>query len=144
MGAESKQLGVHVLLGPSAGPLGKFANGGRNWEGFGADPYLQGIAMAETIHGMQEAGVQACAKHWIANEQERNRETMSSNVPDRVLHELYAWPFADAFKSNVASVMCSYNKINSTWACENEGILNKILKDQLGFRGHVLSDWNGK
>ncbi|PSN73952.1 beta-glucosidase 1 precursor [Corynespora cassiicola Philippines] len=144
MGAESKQLGVHVLLGPSAGPLGKFANGGRNWEGFGADPYLQGIAMAETIHGMQEAGVQACAKHWIANEQERNRETMSSNVPDRVLHELYAWPFADAVKANVASVMCSYNKINSTWACENEGILNKILKDQLGFRGHVLSDWNAQ
>lgn len=58
MGNEAKQLGVHVQLGPVAGALGKFAKGGRNWEGFGADPYLQGIAMAETIKGMQEAGVQ--------------------------------------------------------------------------------------
>lgn len=106
MGAEARTLGVHVLLGPVAGPLGKIPTGGRNWEGFGPDPYLTGIAMKETIEGMQEAGVQACAKHWLANEQERNRETMSSDVPDRVVRELYAWPFADAVRAGVASVMC--------------------------------------
>ena len=106
MGEEAKKLGVHVQLGPVAGALGKFAAGGRNWEGFSPDPYLAGIAMAETIEGMQEAGVQACAKHFIVNEQEKNRETMSSNIPDRVLHELYVWPFADAIKANVASIMC--------------------------------------
>jgi beta-glucosidase len=106
MGAESKTLGVHVLLGPVAGPLGKIPTGGRNWEGFSPDPYLTGIAMAQTIEGMQEAGVQACAKHFIGNEQERGREQMSSAMPDRVMHELYLWPFADAVKANVASFMC--------------------------------------
>ncbi|KAF2875343.1 hypothetical protein BDV95DRAFT_626797 [Massariosphaeria phaeospora] len=144
IGAEAKQLGIHVMLGPSSGPLGKYANGGRNWEGFGVDPYLAGIAMKETIEGMQESGVQACAKHYIANEQERNRETMSSNVPDRVLHELYLWPFYDAVKANVASFMCSYNKINGTWACESGSIMNKLLKDELGFRGYIMSDWNAQ
>lgn len=112
MGEETKGCGIHVLLGPVAGPLGKNAAGGRNWEGFGSDPYLQGIAMAETIQGMQGAGIQATAKHFILNEQELNREIMSSTVDDRTMHELYLWPFADAVHANVASVMCSYNKIN--------------------------------
>lgn len=138
IGDEAKQLGIHVQLGPVAGPLGKIPTGGRNWEGFGPDPYLTGIAMAETITGMQEAGVQACAKHYILNEQERNRDTMGSNVNDRVMHELYLWPFADAVNANVASVMCSYNKVNGTYACENDGILNKLLKDELGFQGYVM------
>jgi beta-glucosidase len=106
LGEEAKAVGVHVQLGPVAGPLGKVATGGRNWEGFGPDPYLTGIAMQQTIQGMQGAGVQACAKHYIGNEQEKNRETMSSTIPDRVLHEMYLWPFADAVKANVASLMC--------------------------------------
>jgi beta-glucosidase len=144
LGTESKQLGVHVQLGPSAGPLGKFAQGGRNWEGFGSDPYLQGIMMAQTIEGMQEAGVQATAKHWIANEQELNRETMSSDVPDKVLRELYVWPFMDAVHSNVAAFMCSYNKVNGTWSCESDFVMNKLLKEELGFKGYVMSDWNGE
>ncbi|KAI0164574.1 glycoside hydrolase family 3 protein [Xylariaceae sp. FL1272] len=144
MAEEAKGVGVHVLLGPVAGPLGKNAAGGRNWEGFGADPYLQGIAMSETIQGMQGAGVQATAKHYILNEQELNRETMSSSVDDRTMHELYLWPFADAVHANVASVMCSYNKINGTWACENEGTMDKLLKQELGFQGYVMTDWNAQ
>jgi beta-glucosidase len=64
--------------------------------------------MAHTIEGMQEAGVQATAKHWLVNEQELNRETMSADVGGRVLRELYAWPFADAVRSGVAAVMCRY------------------------------------
>ena len=139
MGEESKALGVHVLLGPVAGPLGKVPQGGRNWEGFATDPYFTGIAMAETIKGMQGAGVQACAKHYIANEQEHNRDFISSSVADRVMHELYLWPFADAVKANVASVMSSYNKFNGTYACENGGILNTLLKDELAFQGYVVS-----
>ncbi|KAK7189677.1 Beta-glucosidase cel3A [Paraphaeosphaeria sporulosa] len=144
LGQEAKQLGIHVQLGPVAGPMGKIPTGGRNWEGFGADPYLVGIAMRETIQGMQEAGVQACAKHYIGNEQEKNRESMSSAIPDRVMHELYLWPFADSVQAGVASVMCSYNKINGTYACENGGIMNKLLKDELGFKGYVMSDWNAQ
>lgn len=144
LGAEAKGCGVHVLLGPVAGPLGKFAQGGRNWEGFSPDPYLTGIAMDQTIVGMQASGVQATAKHFILNEQELNRETMSGTVDDRSMHELYLWPFADAVHAGVASVMCSYNKINGTWACENDGTINKLLKDELGFKGYVMSDWNAQ
>lgn len=144
MGEEAKSCGIHVLLGPVAGPLGKLPNGGRNWEGFGSDPYLAGIAMADTITGMQTAGVQATAKHYIGNEQELNRETMSSNIDDRTMHELYLWPFADAVQANVASVMCSYNKLNSTWACENDKIINQLLKKELGFQGYVMTDWNAQ
>ncbi|KAG7288336.1 glycoside hydrolase 3 [Staphylotrichum longicolle] len=144
LGAEAKGCGVHVLLGPVAGALGKIPHGGRNWEGFGVDPYLTGIAMSETVGGIQSAGVQACAKHYIANEQELNRETMSSNVDDRTMHELYLWPFADAVHANVASVMCSYNKLNGTWACESDKAQNGLLKKELGFQGYVVSDWNAQ
>lgn len=144
MGEEARGCGVHVLLGPVAGALGKIPHGGRNWEGFGADPYLAGIAMAETIEGIQSAGVQANAKHYIANEQELNRETMSSNVDDRTMHELYLWPFADAVHANVASVMCSYNKLNGSWACESDKAQNGLLKKELGFQGYILSDWNAQ
>lgn len=144
MGEEAKGAGIHVKLGPVAGPLGRIAQGGRNWEGFGPDPYLTGIAMAETIQGMQGSGVQATAKHFILNEQELNRETQSVSVDDRTLHELYLWPFADAIRAGVASVMCSYNKINGTWACENDGVMNGLLKSELGFQGYVMSDWNAQ
>jgi len=144
LGREARGTGVHVLLGPVAGALGKIPHGGRNWEAFGSDPYLTGIAMSETIEGIQSEGVQACAKHYIANEQEFNRETMSSNVDDRTMHELYLWPFADAVHSNVASVMCSYNKLNGTWLCENDRAQNQLLKKELGFRGYIVSDWNAQ
>ncbi|KAF2234256.1 glycoside hydrolase family 3 protein [Viridothelium virens] len=140
LGAESKALGVNVQLGPVAGPLGKSPEAGRNWEGFGSDPYLSGIAMQQTITGMQASGVQACAKHYIGNEQELNRNTMSSNIDDRTMHELYLWPFADSIAANVASIMCSYNKLNETYSCENLQSIN-LLKKELGFQGFVLSDW---
>lgn len=65
MGAEFRKKGAHVALGPSIGPLGRSPYGGRNWEGFGSDPYLSGVLVEETIHGIQSAGVQACTKHYI-------------------------------------------------------------------------------
>ncbi|KAF3910965.1 Beta-glucosidase [Arthrobotrys entomopaga] len=141
IGAEFKAKGVNIALAPVGGPLGKVPFGGRNWEGFSNDPYLSGQGMTQVITGMQSSGVQACAKHFIGNEQEKNRDSMSSNIPDRVLHELYLWPFADAVKANVATFMCSYNRINGTYACDNDYMLNTILKGELGFRGQVLSDW---
>ena len=144
LGAEAKGVGVNVILGPVAGALGKIPQGGRNWEAFGSDPYLQGAAMVETIEGIQSQGVQACAKHYLLNEQELGRDTMSSNPDDRTLHELYLWPFADSVKANVASVMCSYNKVNGTWACESSDIMNRILKQEMGFPGFVVSDWNAQ
>lgn len=141
LGTESKALGVHVQLGPVAGPLGKIPTAGRNWEGFSNDPYLAGVAMANTINGMQAAGVQACAKHFIGNEQELNRDSMSANIDDRTLHELYLWPFAEAVRANVSSVMCSYNKFNTTWSCESSAVMTNLLKNELDFQGYVVSDW---
>ncbi|KAM3074898.1 hypothetical protein ACMFMG_008308 [Clarireedia jacksonii] len=141
IGQESKALGVHNQLGPVAGPLGKIPVAGRNWEGFSNDPYLSGEAMRNTVNGMQAAGVQACAKHYLGNEQELNRNTMSANINDRTTHELYLWPFAEAVKANVTSVMCSYNKFNTTWSCENQALLTTLLKNELDFQGYVVSDW---
>jgi beta-glucosidase len=69
MGAEFKGKGIDVALGPAAGPLGRMPEAGRNWEGFGADPYLAGVAFAQTIRGIQQSGVVATAKHWLGNEQ---------------------------------------------------------------------------
>ncbi|KAH6666913.1 glycoside hydrolase superfamily [Halenospora varia] len=144
IGQQTKALGVNVILGPVAGPLGQFAQGGRNWEGFGNDPFLCGVSMEQTVGGIQEGGAQACAKHYIGNEQEKNRETMNSNLDERTMHELYLWPFAEAVRANVASVMCSYNKLSGKWACENQHALDDLLKKELGFKGYVVTDWNAQ
>lgn len=141
MGAEFKAAGIHVFLGPAPGALGKNPEGGRNWEGFAPDPYLQGIATYVTVEALQAEGVQAAAKHFIVNEQELNREEISSNVDDRTMHELYLWPFADTVHANVASIMCSYNRVNGTHACESSEVMNGLLKEELGFPGWVGSDW---
>lgn len=91
--------------------------------------------MAETIKGIQSRGVVACAKHYILNEQEHYRGNIDVRIDDRTMHELYLWPFADAVRAGVGSVMCSYNKINGTHACENEWTTNYLLKNELGFQG---------
>ncbi|ROW12591.1 hypothetical protein VMCG_00331 [Cytospora schulzeri] len=157
LGQENKDKGVTATLGPVAGPLGRAPAGGRNWEGFAPDPVLTGIGMAETIKGIQDAGVIATAKHFIANEQEHFRqapeakgyhfnitESVSSNVDDRTLHELYLWPFADAIRAGVGAVMCSYNLVNNSYSCQNSKLMNGILKGELGFQGMVMSDWSAQ
>lgn len=118
LGAESRGKGINVQLGPSVGSLGRKPKGGRNWEGFGADPTLQAIGGAQTIMGMQSQGVMATIKHFIGNEQEMYRMTnlvqpaYSSNIDDRTLHELYLWPFAEGIKAGVVSVMGAYNNVS--------------------------------
>ena len=110
MGSEHKGKGVDMQLGPVAGPLGRTPEGGRNWEGFSPDPILTGVMFAESIQGIQSAGVMTSAKHYIAYEQEHFRQISdatsfgfnitdgySSNLDDETLHELYLWPFAGRF-----------------------------------------------
>ncbi|KAJ7182195.1 glycoside hydrolase superfamily [Mycena crocata] len=146
MGKEHRGKGVNVALGPMTN-LGRQAAAGRNWEGFGADPFLAGVATAATIKGYQGEGVIACVKHYIANEQEHFRggsqakQVSSANVDDKTMHELYLWPFAEAVHAGVGSVMCSYNKINQTQACQNSKLMNGVLKEELGFQGFIVSDW---
>ncbi|KAH9936901.1 beta-glucosidase [Amylocystis lapponica] len=143
MGQEHRGKGVHVALGPMMN-LGRVAQAGRNWEGFSVDPFLSGETAYETVLGLQQAGVQACAKHYINNEQEYKRTQESSNVDDRTQHEIYLKPFLRSVQAGVASVMCSYNLINDTYACENDHTLNVLLKGELGFRGYVMSDWGAQ
>lgn len=107
----------------------------------GQDPYLSGEGAYSTIRGLQDAGVQATAKHFIANDQERNRTTSTSDVDDRTMHEIYLHPFLRSVQADVSSVMCSYNLINSSWACQNAKMQNEILKGELGFNGYIMSDW---
>ncbi|KAH7115240.1 beta-glucosidase [Dendryphion nanum] len=156
MGKEFKAKGAHIALSPVAGPLGRSAYSGRNWEGFSPDPYLTGVAMERTITGHQDAGVQATAKHFIGNEQETQRnpsytpngtvtdittEAISSNLDDRTIHEVYLWPFANAVKAKCASFMCAYQRLNGSYACENSKAQNGLLKGELGFQGYIMSDW---
>jgi len=155
MGSEHRAKGVDVQLGPAVGPLGRNPKGGRNWEGFSPDPYLTGHAVAETVRGIQDAGVIACTKHYIYNEQEHFRapgqfqdfgfvDAISSNVDDKTLHELYLWPFADAVRAGTGAIMCSYNKANNSQLCQNSYLQNYILKGELGFQGFIMSDWQAQ
>lgn len=140
MGAEFRGKGIHVALTPMMN-LMRAPAAGRNWEGAGGDPYLTGEVAYELITGVQSQGVQACAKHFINNEQEHFRESSSSTVDDRTQHEIYLHPFLRSVQANVASIMCSYNQINGTFACENDKAINGLLKGELGFQGYVMSDW---
>ncbi|CCF36272.1 glycosyl hydrolase family 3 [Colletotrichum higginsianum] len=156
IGFEHRAKGVDVVLAPVAGPIGRAPTGGRNWEGFSVDPYLTGIAMAESVKGIQKHAI-ACAKHFIGNEQEHFRqapeaigygynitESLSSNIDDRTMHELYMWPFADAIRAGVGSIMCSYNQVNNSYGCQNSKLLNGLLKEELGFQGFIMSDWQAQ
>ena len=151
MGQEHRGKGSTVQLGPVVGPLGRSPEGGRNWEGFSPDPVLSGVAVAQTVQGVQAAGVIACTKHYIGNEQEHFRQAggpvddaLSSNIDDKTMHELYLWPFADAVRAGTGAVMCSYNNVNNSYACQNSKILNGLLKDELNFQGFVMSDFAGQ
>ncbi|KAI8985494.1 glycoside hydrolase superfamily [Pilobolus umbonatus] len=141
MGKEFRAKGIHAQLGPSMNML-RVPEGGRNWEAFGEDPYLVGVAAYETIQGIQSQGVMAVAKHLIGNEQETNRELHSVSMDDRTMHEVYMWPFARSVEAGVASVMCSYNKYDTVYTCENEYVMNTLLKEELDFKGFIQSDWS--
>lgn len=149
IGQEFKGKGIHCALGPMMN-IDRNALYGRNWEGFGADPYLSGENSFYYVQGLQNQGVIATAKHYICNEQETNRnynpptgpsQGYSANVDDKTMHEIYLWPFADSIAAGAGSVMCSFNQLNGTQACENNKTLNGLLKGELGFRGNVMSDW---
>ncbi|PMB69155.1 putative beta-glucosidase F [Beauveria bassiana] len=149
MGKEARGKGVNVLLGPTVGPIGRKPKGGRNWEGFGADPALQATAAHQTIKGIQEQGVIATIKHLVGNEQEMYRmynpfqQAYSSNIDDRTLHEVYLWPFAEGVHAGVGAAMTAYNAVNGSACSQNPNLINGILKDELGFQGFVMSDWLG-
>jgi beta-glucosidase len=141
MGSEARTLGLDVVEGPGM-DMARTGYGGRNFEYLGEDPLLAGTLASSEIQGIQSHGVIAMAKHYVLNDQEANRTTVQVQVDDRTLHEIYLQPFEDAVKNgHVDSVMCSYNLIGSTHACDDSYTLNTVLRKQWGFTGYVQSDF---
>ncbi|MFU8854900.1 glycoside hydrolase family 3 C-terminal domain-containing protein [Micromonospora sp. SL1-18] len=141
IGGETRTLGVHELEGPGMN-LARVGQGGRNFEYLGEDPMLAGTLAASEIKGIQSNDVIAMAKHYVLNDQEQNRNGGDIVVDDRVLHELYLTPYEMSVKDGgVGSIMCSYNRIGRTYACDNPYTLSTVLRDQWGFKGYVQSDF---
>lgn len=138
---EMRDLGLHVFEAPGVN-LARLPILGRNMEYFGEDPYLSGsMAVAET-KAIQSKGLIAMVKHFVANEQETNRQTIRENVDRQVLRELYLLPFEMTVKDGkAAAVMCAYNYVNGQSSCENREMLTDVLRKDWGFTGYVQSDF---
>lgn len=137
---EQRGKGVNVHLAPMMNIV-RAPRAGRNFEGYGEDPYLAARMAEVEVRGIQSAGVIAVAKHYIGNEQEILRGSISSEMDMRTLHEIYLPPFKAAVEAGVGAVMCAYNRVNGVYACENPITQNDILKGELGFTGWIMSDW---
>ena len=142
-GEELKIKGINTVLGPVANIL-RSPQGGRGWEAYGDDPFYTGVCASEYIKGIQSEGVIANIKHFVGNDQETYRKASSSNMDLATLMDIYVEPFYRAIKdANVGSIMSAFNAINNTYCAESKFILTDILRNILGFRGFVVSDWWG-
>ena len=143
LGEELKDKSGHVLLAPTVN-IHRTPIAGRNFECFSEDPYLSGMLASAYIKGVQSKGVGATIKHFVANDQEFERMSMSSEVDERTLREIYLEPFRIAIRnSNPWAVMSAYNRVNGRYACEYDHTLLDILKGEWGYEGIVMSDWFG-
>lgn len=141
LGKECQAEGVALLLGPGTN-IKRSPLCGRNFEYFSEDPYLSSEMAAHHIQGVQSQGVGTSLKHFAANNQEHRRMSTDAVVDDRTLHEIYLRSFEGAVvQSQPWSVMCSYNRVNGEYASEHHDLLTKILRDNWGFEGFVVSDW---
>ena len=143
IGEEFAFRDKHIMLGPGVN-IARMPLCGRNFEYMGEDPYLAGVMVVPYIREVQKLGVACCLKHFFLNNQEINRFGVNVHVSERALNEIYLPAFRSAVQQGgVWTVMGAYNKWLGTWCCENDSLLNGILKRQWGFDGAVVSDWGG-
>ncbi len=143
LGEEARYRNKNILLGPGVNIYRSPLNG-RNFEYFGEDPFLTSKMVVPYIKGVQENGVAACVKHFALNNSESNRNTVNVNVDDRTLYEIYLPAFKAAVQEGgVWAIMGSYNRYKGEYCCQNEYLLNDILRKEWGFQGVVVSDWGG-
>jgi len=143
MAREARLRGKDMILGPAIN-IQRIPTGGRTYEYLSEDPFLSARLAVGYTKGVQENGAAACLKHYALNNQENNRGTVNVIVGERAMREIYLPPFRAAVEEAGAfGVMAAYNKVNGWWCAENDLLLNKILRDDWGFAGMVISDWNG-
>ncbi len=143
LGREAKMKGAQVLLAPTVN-IHRSPLNGRNFESFSEDPYLSARMAVAYITGVQSQGVGTAVKHFVCNDSEFQRNSISSEVGERALREIYLPAFQAAVQeAKTWSVMASYNKVNGTFASENPYTLQEILRKEWGFDGVVMSDWFG-
>lgn len=143
VGEEARYRRKNVLLGPGVNIM-RLPLGGRNFEYLGEDPFLTSELCVPYIRGVQSNGVAACVKHFALNNQETARARVNVNLDERTLNEIYLPAFKAAVKeAGVWAVMASYNRFKGAYCCENDTLLNRILKEEWGFDGVVISDWGG-
>jgi beta-glucosidase len=142
IGDEAAARGKHIMLGPGVNIM-RTPLCGRNFEYFGEDSFLASRIAVGYICGEQSNGVASCVKHFAANNQEFERDTINVEMDERTLREIYLPAFRAAVQeAGVVAVMGAYNKFRGEYCCQNDYLLNKILKSEWGFQGLVVSDWN--
>lgn len=140
-GAESRDIGNSLLEAPTIN-IARVPQNGRTFEGYGEDPFLSGELSVNNIEGIQSQRQIANVKHYAANNQETDRFTINEEIDERTLHEIYLPAFEASIKrGHSASLMCAYNKVNGTYACENDLLMNQILKKDWNFDGFITSDF---
>ena len=143
MAIEARLRGKDMVLGPAIN-IQRIPTGGRTYEYLSEDPFLSAELSVGYTQGMQDNDVAACLKHYALNNQENMRGFVSSNASERVIREIYLPPFEAAVRrANAYGVMAAYNKVDNVWCSENDLLQNKILRDEWGFRGIIISDWGG-
>jgi beta-glucosidase len=141
IGKEARQKGFNVLLAGGV-DLARDPRNGRTFEYVGEDPLLAGVIAGEAIRGTQDEHIISTAKHYAVNDQETGRHALSANITDTAARESDLLAFEIALeRGDPGAIMCAYNRVNGIYACENDFLLNKVLKGDWGYRGFVLSDW---
>lgn len=140
---ETKTKSARVLLAPTVN-IHRSGLNGRNFECYSEDPMLTSALAVAYIEGVQSQGIAATIKHFVGNESEIERQTMSSDIDERTLREIYLPPFEAAVKqAGVWAIMSSYNRLNGVWTSENHWLLTELLREEWGYDGIIMSDWFG-